>query len=166
MAQVHAQQGALSWALRSIDLAHRALGRITADTPTPAWLRGMDTAAIHAHTAVVHLSVGRYSNALQSANEALDNTPPERVRDSAMTTLDLAEAYLGLHDVTRAAGHATTALKLTGQLRDGLHAGRVARRLADLDQRLTTHRESAAQQWVLDYHTAANPAAVSLGAGR
>jgi tetratricopeptide (TPR) repeat protein len=154
MAHAHAYRGELPMALRSIGMAHKALGR---ETRTPAWLPVMDTAAVHATTAVVYQLVGQYAHAATSANDALAALPPTRVRDRTITTLDLARAHLGLRDVEQAAHHATAALELAGQLTGGLHAGRAAGRLAELAQLLAVWYEvPEAQHWLAAYQAATN----------
>jgi hypothetical protein len=143
IARAHAVCHQQRRALASIDRAHDALSRANPSTPTPPWLSGLDHATIDAHTAAIHLHAGSYLQAGKYAQQALDTIPAGRVRDAALTTLDLVNAHLGQREIEHAAAFAATALHLASGLSGGLHAGRAAGRLAGLVEQFTVWRRSA-----------------------
>jgi tetratricopeptide (TPR) repeat protein len=155
VARAHAIGNGLPRALASIDRAHEALSRGNPSSTTPPWLSGLDHATIDAHTAAIHLHAGAYLQAAKYAQQALDAIPAGRVRDTALTTLDLVEAYLGQREIERAVTAATTALHLASCLSGGLRVGRAAGRLAGLVEQFTAwqHDVAVARDWVDIYRS-------------
>jgi len=87
------------------------------------------------------------------------------VRNRTLYTLGLAEALLADREVEQAAARATDALELAGQLRDGLHHGRVAHRLRAVRGRFAQWPDvPQARAWVDAYDTATHPRPVLAAA--
>jgi hypothetical protein len=158
VAHGYAYRGELGMAQRALGRAQDALGRVTADTPTPPWLRFFNQAELAALSALTYQALGRYRQAAQQGELATSQVLPGYVRNETLYTLGLADSLLSNREVEQAAAQATAALGLASQLRDGLHRGRVARRLRQLRGRFAQWPDvREARTWVDAYDGASRP---------
>jgi tetratricopeptide (TPR) repeat protein len=158
VAHGYAYRGELGMAQRALGRAEDALARVTPDTPTPPWLRFFDRAELAALAGLTYQVLGRYKQAAHHGELATSQVPPGYLRNETLYTLGLAESLLSDREVEQAAARATTALELAGQLRDGLHRGRVARRLRELRGRFAQWPDvPEARAWVDAYDGACRP---------
>jgi hypothetical protein len=132
VAQGYGYRGELGLAQRSLGRAREALARVTPDTPTPPWLRFFNRAELAALATLTYHALGRYEQASEQGEIATGEVLPGYVRNRTLYTLGLADSLLSEREVEQAAAQATLGLDLAGQLRDGVHRGRVARRLRQL----------------------------------
>jgi hypothetical protein len=166
----HAYRGELGMAQRALGRARDALANVTPDTPTPPWLRFFDSAELAALAALTYHRLGRYQEASQQGEIATAEVLPGYVRNQTLYTLALADSLLSEREVEQAAARATAGLELAGQLRDGLHRGRVGRRLHQLRGRFAQWPDVPdARAWVAAYDRTRHPrpaaGRVALAAG-
>ena len=160
LAHGHGRRGELGMAQRELARAQDALQRVTPDTPTPPWLRFFNEAELAALAAKTYQQLGRYRLATEQGMLATSAVLPGYVRNQTLYTLGLAQALLGEREVEHAAATATTGLKLAGQLRDGIHRGRAAQRLAGLREQFRQWPEvPQARDWITTYDQAVSRAA-------
>ncbi len=167
----HAYRGELGMAQRALGRARDALASVTPDTPTPPWLRFFDSAELAALAALTYHRLGRYREASQQGEVATAEVLPGYVRNQTLYTLGLADSLLSEREVEQAAARATAGLELAGQLREGLHRGRVGRRLHQLRGRFAQWPDvPEAAEWVAAYdrtrHRPPVAGPVALAAGR
>jgi tetratricopeptide (TPR) repeat protein len=157
VAHGHAYRGELGMAQRALGRAADALARVTPQTPTPPWLRFFDQAELAALAGLTYHALGRYKQAVQHGELATGQVLPGYVRNQTLYTLALADALLADREVEQAAARATDGLELAGQLRDGLHRGRVAHRLRALRGRFAQWPDvPQARAWVDAYDSASH----------
>lgn len=116
-------------ALRCLDLAEAALGRVATDEPRPAWMGFYDSAEFHLLALTAATSLGRWEQAEAHAHQTLGKLRPALQRNRALTNAYLALAQLGQREPELAV---TTAHKIPAQARHG----RTARLLNAFGQRL------------------------------
>lgn len=158
----HAYRGELGMAQRALGRARDALANVTPDTPTPPWLRFFDSAELAALAALTYHRLGRYREASQHGEVATAEVLPGYVRNQTLYTLALADSLLSEREVEQAAARATAGLELAGRLRDGLHRGRVGRRLHQLRGRFAQWPDVPdARAWVAAYDRTRYPRPVA-----
>jgi tetratricopeptide (TPR) repeat protein len=158
VAHGHAYRGELGMAQRALGRAQDALARVSAATPTPPWLRFFNQAELAALAALTYQALGRYQQAAQQGELAASQVLPGYLRNQTLYTLGLADSLLSKREVEQAAARASTALGLAGELRDGLHRGRVARRLRQLRGRFAQWPDvPEARGWIEAYDGARHP---------
>jgi hypothetical protein len=158
----HAYRGELGMAQRALGRARDALANVTPDTPTPPWLHFFDSAELAALAALTYHRLGRYREASQQGEVATAEVLPGYVRNQTLYTLALADSLLAEREVEQAAARATAGLELAGQLRDGLHRGRVGRRLHQLRGRFAQWPDVPdARAWVAAYDRTRHPRPVA-----
>lgn len=151
----HAYRGELGMAQRALGRAEDALARVTPDTPTPPWLRFFNQAELAAIAARTYQALGRYQQAARQGELATSQVPPGYVRNRTLYMLGLADSLLSGREVEQAAARAGEGLGLAGQLRDGVHRGRVASRLRRLRARFAQWPDvPEARAWVDVYDAA------------
>jgi tetratricopeptide (TPR) repeat protein len=153
VAHSHAWAGDKRLADRAMGRAWEALGRVTADTPTPVWSAFVDEAQLWALHAIGANAVGDYTAAAKAATEDLRLLPSAYVRNRVHGRLHLVDALLGAREPEQAAREATTALEHASALNGALHTGRVAARLRHTRRRLAAWPE-VASGWVHRYDAA------------
>jgi tetratricopeptide (TPR) repeat protein len=171
VAHGHAYRGELGMAQRALGRARAALARVTPDTPTPPWLHFFNEAELAALAALAYQALGRYRLACQQGELATAKVLPGYLRNQTLYTLGLADSLLSDREVEQAAARATAGLELAGNLREGLHRGRVARRLHQLRGRFGQWPDvPAARRWAQAYDQAIRPkpaaGPVTLGGSR
>jgi tetratricopeptide (TPR) repeat protein len=152
VAHGYGYRGELGMAQRSLGRARDALARVTPDTPTPPWLRYFNRAELAALAALTYQALGRYQQASEQGELATSEVLPGYVRNRTLYTLGLADSLLSEREVEQAAAQATAGLDLAGQLREGVHRGRVAGRLRQLRGRFGHWPDvPEARAWVAAY---------------
>lgn len=156
VAHSHALRGELGMAERELGRARDALARVTTNTPAPPWLQFFNQAELAALAALTYCALGRYRLASEQSTVATRDVQPGYVRNQTLYTLGLVDSLLSKREVEHAAARATSGLHLAGQLRDGIHHGRVAHRLRLLRQRFRQWPDvPEAREWIAAYDRAA-----------
>jgi tetratricopeptide (TPR) repeat protein len=166
VAHGHAHRGELGMARRALGRAQDALARVTPQTPTPPWLRFVDQAELAALANLTYHVLGRYPQAIQHGELATSQVLPGHLRNQTLYTLGLADSLLSAREVEQAAARATEGLQLAQRLREGVHRGRVARRLRQLRARFAQWPDvPEARAWVAAFDQASAQAATRAEPG-
>ena len=110
--------------------------------------------------------LGRYPQAIQHGELATSQVLPGHLRNQTLYTLGLADSLLSAREVEQAAARATEGLQLAQRLREGVHRGRVARRLRQLRARFAQWPDvPEARAWVAAFDQASAQAATRAEPG-
>lgn len=153
VAHGHAWRGERGLADRSLGRAADALTRPQRQ-PGPAWAQFVDAAEIAGLAAHAHNILGSYDFGATCASEAVAATPAAFHRNRVHRLLTAAEANLGRREIERSTALATSALRLTGDVR----SGRVRGRFATLRTRFAHWPDvAAAREWIEQYDAQVAP---------